>query len=376
MRLVSYSTRPGAPGFRPVPPTLDRIDAAELGTFRLLRNADALPRIFLPTAADVIRDDQIDDWVERMRDPRRVALFASEVGGWRPAARRFEASAVAVESWRPGRIALRVALPEGGLIATSIPGPAGWRARVETGELERVRVDGAFLGVRVPAGVERVTLDYRPPGFALGLALGAAALIAVIALAWLDRKALASMVGARERARWPRPRLAAVAAAAIVAYLAASLARETIAALHPYWLRGPHSFRERNPARWRLASAPVERLRAFLDEVEPRIPAGSRVVFAGVELQGTEAAYRAMWATYLLPRHHVLPAGQAWDGDYYVAYRTRLDRSGLELVWESEDGALYRAGSANGEYHSLRQQDLGAEDGAVTAATPVLSSRE
>ena len=69
------------------------------------------------------------------------------------------------------------------------------------------------------------------------------------------------------------------------------------------------------------------------------IPPGSRVAFAGIELQGTESAYRAMWAAYLLPRHHVLPAGQAWDGDYYVAYGTRLDRADLELVWESEEGA-------------------------------------
>ena len=107
----------------------------------------------------------------------------------------------------PGRIALRVALPEGGLIATSIPGPAGWRARAESGELERVRVDGAFLGVRVPAGVERVTLDYRPPGFALGVALGAAALIAVIALAW------ARSQGARVDGRGARARPLASTAA-------------------------------------------------------------------------------------------------------------------------------------------------------------------
>jgi hypothetical protein len=206
-----------------------------------------------------------------------------------------------------------------------------------------VRVDGAFLGVRVPADVGEVTLDYRPPAFELGVLLGALAMGVVVGLLWADRRALVAIVSARERARWPRPRLAAVAALAIVIYLGASLARETLAALQPYWLRGPYSFREPNPARWRLASAPVERLRAFLARVEPLIPAGSRVAFAGVELQGTEGAYRTMWAAYLLPRHHVLAAGQAWDGDYYIAYRTRLDRPGLELVWESEQGALYRA---------------------------------
>jgi hypothetical protein len=53
-----------------------------------------------------------------------------------------------------------------------------------------------------------------------------------------------------------------------------------------------------------------------------------------------------MWAAYYLPRHHVLPAGQGWDGDYWIAYRTRLDRSDLELVWENDDGAVYRAASA------------------------------
>jgi hypothetical protein len=298
-----------------------------------------------------------------MRDPRRVALFEGEVGGWRPAERRFDPSAVTVESWRPGRIELRVTLPAEGLVATSIPGPAGWRARAGGRELDRVRIDGAFLGVRVQAGTSEVTLDYRPPAFTPGVVLGALALVATIALLWADRRTLLRIASARERARWPRPRLASVTALALAIYLGASLARETMAAFRPYWLRGPYSFREPNPARWRLASAPVERLRSFLAQVEPLIPAGSQVAFAGVELQGTESAYRAMWAAYLLPRHHVLPAGQAWDGDYYIAYRTRLDRPGLELVWESDDGALYRAVSAT------------AADG-VSPASPVLSSAE
>ncbi len=83
-----------------------------------------------------------------------------------------------------------------------------------------MRVDGAFLGVRVPAGVERMTLDYRPPGFALGVALGAAALIAVIALA-LGRSQGARVDGrgARAGAAGLDRGLPSVAAAAIVVYL-------------------------------------------------------------------------------------------------------------------------------------------------------------
>jgi hypothetical protein len=240
------------------------------------------------------------------------------------------------------------------------------RARADDPRLATLHVDGAFLGVRVPPGVDRLTLTYRPHGFALGVAIGVAAWAIVAVLLAADRRALARFVSAPARARWPRPRLAVLGAAAVAFYLLASLAQETMTALHPYWLRGPYSFRERNPARWRLASAPVARLRAFLEEVEPFIPAGSRVAFAGRDFAGTENAYRAMWVTYLLPRHHVLPAGQWWDGDYYLAYGIRLDRPDLELIWESEDGAVYRW---------LRQPVGGAGDG-VSTSTPVLSSSQ
>ena len=80
---------------------LERIDAGTYGTFRLLRNRDALPRVFVPAAVDVLAAEQIDDWIDRLRDPRRVALDAGEVGEWRPAPRRFDAAAVTIESWRP-----------------------------------------------------------------------------------------------------------------------------------------------------------------------------------------------------------------------------------------------------------------------------------
>jgi Bacterial membrane protein YfhO len=342
--VVSYSTRPGAPGFRPAPATLERIDAGEHGTFRLLRNRDALPRVFVPTAAEALRADQIDDWIARLRDPRRVAIEIEEVGEWRPSPRRFDPRAVEVIEWRPGRIELRLGLPGGGLVATSIPGPDGWRARGADGDLETLRVNGAFLGIRAPPGVDRIALGYRPPGFVLGSAIGVAALAMVAALLLVDRPRLGFLLRAPVAAwRAPRPRAATVAAVALAIYLGASLARETMVALHPYWLRGPYSFRERSPARWRLASAPVKRLEAFLDLAAERIPDGSRVAFAGESLPGTEGAYRVMWAAYFLPRHHVLPAGQAWDGDYWVSYRVRLERPDLELMWENEDGAIYRA---------------------------------
>jgi uncharacterized membrane protein YfhO len=45
-----------------------------------------------------------------------------------------------------------------------------------------VVVNGAFLGVVVPDGIERVALRYRPPGFVLGCWLSLAGVLAAGAL--------------------------------------------------------------------------------------------------------------------------------------------------------------------------------------------------
>ena len=47
-------------------------------------------------------------------------------------------------------------------------------------------MNGAFVGVRIPAGASRVELRYLPPGFAGGVAVGLAAIASFIALliAW------------------------------------------------------------------------------------------------------------------------------------------------------------------------------------------------
>ena len=64
------------------------------------------------------------------------------------------------------------------LLASSLLQPEGWG----TGGLEKVVVNGVFLGVHVPAGVSRVALEYRPPGFGIGLLLGFLALVLTGAL--------------------------------------------------------------------------------------------------------------------------------------------------------------------------------------------------
>lgn len=66
----------------------------------------------------------------------------------------------------------------------------GWTARVDGRAAPLVAVDGALMGVFVPAGHHAVTLDYRPKTFLAGGAVSAVALVAVavaVVLPWRRR---------------------------------------------------------------------------------------------------------------------------------------------------------------------------------------------
>jgi uncharacterized membrane protein YfhO len=65
----------------------------------------------------------------------------------------------------------------------------GWHAKVDGKPAPIVPVDGALIGVFVPAGTHTVTLDYLPKSFVAGGAVTAAALVAgALVLAWPGRR--------------------------------------------------------------------------------------------------------------------------------------------------------------------------------------------
>lgn len=156
----------------PPPRTLERIDGGRFEHYRLYRNPDALPRWFLPSAADVVRQGDVGRWIAALEDPRRVAVFDRRAAGWVR-----ESGEVRVVSLSPGRITLDVPGSGDRLLATSLLMPEGWSA----GPLETVAVNGAFLGVHVPPGTSRVELRFLPPGFVPGLVIGALSLLTLVA---------------------------------------------------------------------------------------------------------------------------------------------------------------------------------------------------
>ncbi len=91
----------------------------------------------------------------------------------------------------PGQVTLRrtglayemdVSLAHDGWVVVSATAWKGWRARVDGHRVEPRFANHAFLGVFVPRGTHRVTLDYFPRSFVVGRAMSLATLAVIAAL--------------------------------------------------------------------------------------------------------------------------------------------------------------------------------------------------
>ena len=86
---------------------------------------------------------------------------------------------VAIESYGAQRLALTVDAGGGGaVVGTSITRWPGWRLRIDGRPAPLRTYNRAFLAFRVPAGRHAAVLTYWPDGFAAGLTLSAATLLA------------------------------------------------------------------------------------------------------------------------------------------------------------------------------------------------------
>lgn len=168
------------------------VEVAYLGRDAIVyENPRALPRLFVPAAIEVHGDPgealaaarAIDDFAARAVAAGPVLDLEVARGGAPVGRRNGRAEVLELEVDR-GRVRAVVEAEEPALIASSQPAIPGWRLTVDGEPAEPVRVDGAFLGVEIPAGRHPVELLYAPASWRLGLWMAVAgALIAIGLLA-------------------------------------------------------------------------------------------------------------------------------------------------------------------------------------------------
>jgi hypothetical protein len=161
------------------------------------RNRRALPVAWLVPHARLVAPGSAlaavrDDAAIGGFDPAREALVEEPVTPpldpecWQRAAP--EERRVSVSEYADDRLSLRLSTPCDALLVTSELAYPGWRARLDGEPAPLLHANGAFRGLRVPAGEHAVELRYRPtlPWLARGLA--AAGLVGLSIAAYAIRR--------------------------------------------------------------------------------------------------------------------------------------------------------------------------------------------
>jgi uncharacterized membrane protein YfhO len=95
-----------------------------------------------------------------------------------------------IESRSAGHIRLTTHSNREALLVYSQAWAPGWRATVDGRPTSVVRVDGALIGLVIPAGARHITLDYLPLGWRISWPISVLAVVALVAwgsASWLRR---------------------------------------------------------------------------------------------------------------------------------------------------------------------------------------------
>lgn len=134
---------------------------------RLMENPHALARAFVPK---LFRAEP--DPARRIEILKSIADFGERgvvddgaATDWTPNGE----ARVSIGSYGAQSMDLEIEAKGETLVATSIPGWRGWRAKLDGLPTDSVSYNHAFLAFRVPAGAHRLSLRYLPDGFRYGL---------------------------------------------------------------------------------------------------------------------------------------------------------------------------------------------------------------
>jgi len=99
------------------------------------------------------------------------------------------------------------------------------------------------------------------------------------------------------------------------------------------------------PDAWRAGSAGVRELEEFSNELDPLLSAPARLLVVVDPATAAQGPYVRSWMAYLRPQHLYRVPGDGpaeMAGELLLAWHTRLSDPGLEALFTSSHGALYR----------------------------------
>jgi len=201
MRLARYGGVLDAVGRSPQSPWLDAVSARYVLTFwtmprpkfKLVRrgyinvyeNKAALPRAYYSSRAIHVDDGAQLAYLDAhpKHDLRSSILWGGPSDPPVPSARKAARAQVEITRADANKVSLRVFAPAPGWVVLTDAYAAGWSARVNGRPSALYRVNYFQRGVRVGAGVFRVTMSYVPPYLRLGAVISLLALAAALVFA-------------------------------------------------------------------------------------------------------------------------------------------------------------------------------------------------
>ncbi len=155
----------------------------------VFENPDALPRAFLVHNAHLAGDAAaLDEMTQDAFTPRQTLILAD--GAPMPGAGAQRANEqVQIVDYEPERVVLSVHASAPGYVLLSDAWYPGWTARLDGAAAPIHRADLIFRAVQVDAGVHQIVLEYRPTTFYVGAAVSALAVLVLIGIVLMSRRA-------------------------------------------------------------------------------------------------------------------------------------------------------------------------------------------
>ena len=159
------------------------VRVAVFGNAKIMRNDNALPRVFLATQYRVIPDlDSIDNEVlNGTTDLRNTVLLEKQPNLGITAAANSSDSAWMVD-YQPESVVVGVTASQNALLVLTDCWFPSWHVTVDGKQADCLRAYGAFRAVEIPAGSREVRFEYHSSRYTLGRAVTAVAALCLIGM--------------------------------------------------------------------------------------------------------------------------------------------------------------------------------------------------